>query len=227
MDSNGHYDDLRTTAIFETNHSDFATAFASLVRTFGINTTVTEQCHNSSLKKYTIEFVPAGIAAFKIKNKIISASDILDGVAAALRYSHRKIVKMEQVPSVPTQCIGVDAPDSLYVGGEAMTCLHNTGQSKYLDKFQLQVYGMHLKNMFPDLKEYEGVYLVLPEGPKKLSYKITLDDIDAAKEDIIKTAEKIATVPGSPNLRSFVSTAIIMMHAQMDGAKVVGLNKIL
>ncbi len=70
---------------------------------------------------------------------------------------------------------------------------YKTGQSKYLDKFQLQVYGMHLKNMVPDLKEYEGVYLVLPEGPKKLSYKITLDDVEEAKADIIKTAEQIAS----------------------------------
>jgi hypothetical protein len=52
---------------------------------------------------------------------------------------------------------------------------------------------MHLKNLFPDIQEYDGVYLVLPEGPKELSYRFTLGDIDEAKEDVIKTAESIAT----------------------------------
>lgn len=70
---------------------------------------------------------------------------------------------------------------------------YKTGKSKNLDKFQLQVYGMHLKNLFPDIQEYDGVYLVLPEGPKEVSYTFTLGDIEEAKEDVIKTAESIAT----------------------------------
>jgi len=70
---------------------------------------------------------------------------------------------------------------------------YKSGQSKYLDKFQLQVYGMHLKNMYPEVESYEGIYIVLPEGPKVLTYNITMDDVEAAKQDVIKTATDIAT----------------------------------
>lgn len=69
---------------------------------------------------------------------------------------------------------------------------YKTGQSKYLDKFQLQVYGMHLKKMYPEIEEYEGIYIVLPEGPKKLTYRISLQDVEEAKADIIKTAQEIS-----------------------------------
>jgi RecB family exonuclease len=70
---------------------------------------------------------------------------------------------------------------------------YKTGKSKYLDKFQLTVYGMHLMEMVPGLQEFTGTYLVLPEGPKELEYVITAEDVAAAREDIIKTAEKIST----------------------------------
>ncbi len=70
---------------------------------------------------------------------------------------------------------------------------YKTGKSKYLDKFQLQVYGLHLKTIDPDIKEYSGKYIVLPEGPKELSYTFTMADVEEAKQDVLKTAEHIAT----------------------------------
>lgn len=70
---------------------------------------------------------------------------------------------------------------------------YKTGKSKYLDKFQLQVYGMYLKQRKPDLETYSGKYLVLPEGPKEVSYTFTMADVEEAKDDVLKTSEQIAT----------------------------------
>lgn len=191
MDTDGYFSEKKGICVFVSSDKSFARSVRQLVRTFGISTRFYEVVDKKGYDSYQVIFSPVGINPFRLKRKADKvAAYTFKNTGPALS---RKIKKMEKIASVPTQCIGVDAPDHLYVGGEAMTCLHNTGQSKYLDKFQLQVYGMHLKNMFPDLQEYEGVYLVLPEGPKKLSYKITLADIEEAKEDIIKTANQIAT----------------------------------
>lgn len=68
---------------------------------------------------------------------------------------------------------------------------YKSGQSKYLDDFQLKVYGLHLKNLFPEVEEYKGLYIVLPEGPKELEYVITMADVQKAKDDVIQTATDI------------------------------------
>jgi RecB family exonuclease len=193
MDVSGQWSKRRMVSTFSTAKENFAHSVAELVRTFG----VTAKVYNSSDEKgnplYEIAFRTTAFVPFQLPRKADLARTAIDGGLCGDLTAYREITKMEEVASVPTQCIGVAAADHLYVGGKTMTCLHNTGQSKYLDKFQLQVYGMHLKNLFPEIQEYEGVYLVLPEGPKKLSYKITLSDIQEAKEDVIKTAEMIST----------------------------------
>ena len=42
----------------------------------------------------------------------------------------REITVVEAVDSVPTQCIQVDSPDSLYLAGRTMITTHNTGKVK-------------------------------------------------------------------------------------------------
>lgn len=61
------------------------------------------------------------------------------------------IVAVEEVPSVPTQCIAVDSPGNLYLAGRSMIPTHNTGKvpaasSRYLDEkfFQLRTYAAAL-----------------------------------------------------------------------------------
>lgn len=191
MDSGGEWKGARGLAVFCTSSLHLANDVVSLVRSLGISTKVRRRVGSGT--RYMVAFRPAGFVPFVKHPAAERASFVAAGGLTLTGSRRRRITSIESTESVPTQCIGVDAPDHLYVGGEGMSCLHNTGQSKYLDKFQLQVYGMHLKNLFPDLQEYDGVYLVLPEGPKKLSYRITLSDIEEAKDDIIKTAEQIAT----------------------------------
>ena len=191
MDTDGYFSDKKGSCVFVSAKKDLAHSVRQLIRTFGISTHMFQNVDNKGYTSYRVMFSPVNLNPFRLKRKAAKVDGHLFKIKRPAL--SRKIKSMERVESVPTQCIQVDAPDSLYVCGSGLNVTHNTGKSKNLDKFQLQVYGMHLKNMVPGLKEYEGVYLVLPEGPKKLSYTITLDDIEEAKEDIIKTAEKIAT----------------------------------
>ena len=191
MDTDGYFNDKVGNCVFVSANKSFADSVRQLIRSLGSSTNLHKNVDKKGYTSYRITFTPVNFNPFRLRRKADKVNKH-DFRHARMALS-RKIKKMEKVESVPTQCIGVDAPDHLYVGGEAMVMCHNTGKSSYLDKFQLQVYGMHLQNMVPDLKEYQGVYLVLPEGPKKLSYKITLDDIQEAKEDVIKTAEMIST----------------------------------
>lgn len=43
-----------------------------------------------------------------------------------LTCDHRRIVKIESIPSVPVKCVEVDAPDRLYLASEALIPTHNT-----------------------------------------------------------------------------------------------------
>lgn len=193
MDVGGRWSSRRKVVSFITTKGSFADSIAELARTFGVTTQVYKSANGGNATSYEVAFRPTTFVPFQLSCKAALAKEATEDERYGMHSMRREIIKIEKVDSVPTQCIGVAAADHLYVGGRAMSCLHNTGKSSYLDKFQLQVYGMHLQNMVPDLKEYQGVYLVLPEGPKKLSYKFTIGDIQEAKEDVIKTAEMIAT----------------------------------
>lgn len=191
MDAAGDFYESSSRCEFTSTSKEFADSVRQLLRSMGISTQLRSDPYHDGRIMHVIAFQLADFNPFGMKLKADRAGSHLTSSAEVV--SFRSISSMEKVDSVPTQCIQVDAPDSLYVCGSGFNVTHNTGKSKNLDKFQLQVYGMHLKNLFPDIQEYDGVYLVLPEGPKEVSYSFTLGDIEEAKEDVIKTAEKIAT----------------------------------
>lgn len=61
----------------------------------------------------------------------------------------RRLRSVRAVPSVATCCIGVDAPDHLYLAGRGMVPTHNTGKKpspRFTDEafFQLEVYALAL-----------------------------------------------------------------------------------
>ena len=68
---------------------------------------------------------------------------------------------------------------------------YKSGRSKYLDEFQLLVYGLALLEEAPDLEKFKGSYIMLGEGSKKLQYVFSRTDIDRVVEKIKKVADKI------------------------------------
>lgn len=78
--------------------------------------------------------------------------------ATAHRDPARRIESVAEVASVPTQCVAVDAPDSLYLAGTQMVPTHNTGKvpavdDRYLDEkfFAMKVYAVLVREVLGDL----------------------------------------------------------------------------
>ena len=67
--------------------------------------------------------VPDNTSASTVKD----ASSPPSSEADLWKATRRFIVSIEKTESVPTQCIEVDAPDSLYLFGKQFTATHNTG----------------------------------------------------------------------------------------------------
>lgn len=68
---------------------------------------------------------------------------------------------------------------------------YKTGKSKYLDEFQLLVYGIPLLEDDPDIETYQGSYLALKENMKWISHTFTRTDVEKTKEKIRGIARQI------------------------------------
>lgn len=66
-----------------------------------------------------------------------------------------------------------------------------TKNEKYLDPFQLTVYGLWLQKEFPDVEQFKGSYLLLRHNSKLKSYDINKEDLKKCKAKILKFAEQI------------------------------------
>lgn len=66
-----------------------------------------------------------------------------------------------------------------------------TKNTQYLDDFQLLVYGLWLKQEYPDVEEFRGSYVLLRYGSSLKSYDFNRDDVDRIENDLIEYASKI------------------------------------
>lgn len=66
-----------------------------------------------------------------------------------------------------------------------------TKNEKYLDPFQLTIYGIWLKEEYPHVEEFKGSYVLLRKDSKPLSYEFNMEDVEKAKKELIAYAEKI------------------------------------
>ena len=64
--------------------------------------------------------------------------------------------------------------------------------SKYMDDFQLRVYGMHLLEEFPEVDFFRGSYIMLKLQSKLVSYKFNKIDIEKEKQKLIEIADIIS-----------------------------------
>lgn len=195
MDTDGYFNSKTRRCTFVSARKDLADSVADLIRTFGLNAQVHRRVDRKSYISFRVEFRPVGIVPFLLARKAEKVkAEFTIGVARTDVFAlRRKIISMEKVDSVPTQCISVDAVDSLYICGPNLTLSHNTGKSKYLDEFQLLVYGLFLREQNPQLERYKASYIVLGEGSKNIQYLFTRTDVDRVLEKIKKIATHIET----------------------------------
>jgi len=68
---------------------------------------------------------------------------------------------------------------------------YKSGKSKYLDDFQLLVYGIPLMDEDLELETYEAGYLMLKEKMKMITYTFSRQDVEKVKEKIRQAARSI------------------------------------
>lgn len=126
----------------------------------------------------------------------------------------RRVVSVEPVESVPTQCIQVDSPDSLYLAGPTALPTHNTGKVKkwvkknksedgLKEQRQQIIYSMLLEQQGYNVSTARLIYPVYKE-----IVKVDLKDEDLRKRTLhdIAEADKLMDVMRDSNMFEFNPT---------------------
>lgn len=66
-----------------------------------------------------------------------------------------------------------------------------TKNIKYMEPFQLQVYGIHLTQRYPDIDRFRGSYIMLRHGGKHISYDFNAEDVQKQRQAVLDYAIKI------------------------------------
>jgi RecB family exonuclease len=66
-----------------------------------------------------------------------------------------------------------------------------TKNEKYLDDFQLLVYGMALKNKYPDMNRFRGSYVLLRKGSKLITTEFSMHDVYKCEKKILEFGNRI------------------------------------
>jgi len=138
---------------------------------------------------HVIEFTPVHFNPFSLPRKATACEGALTRGPRDLA-TRRVVARVDPVPSVPTQCVAVDAPDSMYLCGEGFVPTHNTGKSPgegYEAKalFQMKFYALviwKLRGVVPSVLQ-----LVYLGNGEILRYEPDEDDLRA-------TARKVEAV---------------------------------
>jgi hypothetical protein len=137
MDTDGSWNPLRNRAVFVTTTAALADSVRELVHSLGGTSTMFTKAYTAargSRVVHMVEFRPHGFNPFALPRKASPVDEWLVRAAAAgagtvCREVRRTIAAVTPVPSVATQCVKVDAPDSLYLCGSTMIPTHNTGRA--------------------------------------------------------------------------------------------------
>lgn len=126
MDSDGGWNKPRQRAQFVNTNRNLRDAVVELARSLGQKVSTGEHVatgYGRSVKAYTCQFTPT-INPFSLSRKVALADAMPK--RAKERTGGFSISLVEQVESVPTQCIAVDSPTRSFLAGERMVPTHNT-----------------------------------------------------------------------------------------------------
>ncbi len=155
MDAAGSLSPLFCRAEFTSHDQGLVRCVAELVAGFGI--TVTPTTHPGT-DRCGVQFWPSNLNPFLHSSSAAVVDMVSKEMAAAAaehrdaRAHRREITSVVPVDTVATECIMVDAPDSLYLCGPTMIPTHNSGKVGYAgSKFgdphgdQLRLYAAALE----------------------------------------------------------------------------------
>jgi hypothetical protein len=150
MDTDGWWNNTRRRAGVTTTDDRLATDVLELLRSLGIHPQYSVKPSENKVRPgrrwHILEFTPRGFNPFSLPRKALAVDHGLTELQSRLA-ERRVIADVRPVPSVPTQCIAVDAADSLYLAGRGFVPTHNTGSSPgegYEAKalFQMRFYAL-------------------------------------------------------------------------------------
>jgi len=132
MDTDGWWSKKRRRAGFTTTNDVLARDVIQLLRSLGIHPQHFVKPYTNRVRPdrnwHIVEFTPQDFNPFALPRKALLAERHVTDLQKAM--SRRRIIdSIERVESVSTQCIAVDAADSLYLCGEGWIPTHNTGRS--------------------------------------------------------------------------------------------------
>jgi putative RecB family exonuclease len=87
----------------------------------------------------------------------------------------------------------IDRLDILKDGTFEIVDYKTTKNVKYLEPFQLLIYGLWLKEEYKDLNKFKASYVLLRHGSKPKAYDFNLEDLKKVEKEIISYANKIKT----------------------------------
>lgn len=152
MDGDGHANKTRKQAVLQSASPELSKQYLELVLSLGqraIRSEVKTFCHNFIGKAYPVSFRPNGIMPFRLPRKVEVAKDFGPGHSG-----FRRIVSVENVPTVETQCIAVDSLDHTFLCTEHFIPTHNTGKrfgNEIKHAIQLQLYALCALIRYPDI----------------------------------------------------------------------------
>lgn len=171
MDGDGSVNSIRKQAVFMNTNESLSDSVCELLSTLGqrpLKSKTKQTGFGLTVDAYPVSFRPIQINPFLLPRK----ADKVDPNWGAGESWFRYIRKIEEVPSVPTQCIMVDSDDHTFLCTDKMIPTHNTGKSaKYADTKQLALMAAAVFLMFPEVKHIKaGLLFVVSKNFIKEDY---------------------------------------------------------
>lgn len=161
MDGDGNANPTRKEAIFTTVSKDLSDDVMELLCSLGqrpLQSAVVAHGFGKTVDAYPISFRPLGINPFLLPRKADRVLPSWGPGQATYRYA----VRVELVPTVPTQCIAVSSADHTFLCTEQMIPTHNTGKSsRYADTDQLELMAGMVFSHYPEVQRVKGALVFL------------------------------------------------------------------
>lgn len=125
MDTDGYYHPKRKRFVMTTSFDWQMEGMKQLLSSLGCKVSVFREIHKCDGKEFpgwNISFTTNKFNPFLIRNQEIGIVSIKDN------NSFRNIESVEEVETVPTQCIAVDSPSHTYLAGYSLIVTHNTNK---------------------------------------------------------------------------------------------------
>lgn len=160
FDADGNANPTRKTAVFTNTNERLSDGVVELLASLGqrpSKSKVAATGFGKTVWAYPVEFRPQlWLNPFSLPRKAVRI-DPQWGPGHSYR---RLILSVEQVPSVPTQCVSVDSPDHTYLCTEKFLVTHNTGKPK-TDHDQLKLFAAVMLSTYPYLEAVKTGYVWL------------------------------------------------------------------